>query len=144
MKPFRNNLNHFLHHLIITLSASPLLYQTPTHTPKGVKHVNPLVHVMLTWLISMSSCHYRPIRHTATYIALKLKSAFCEIAIQVSKGLGVAQRQRDAEAKKAAKSSRLADAEKRVKESHEKKMQLELYMDEVLDGSVILPPSRTR
>lgn len=134
IKPFRNNLRNFLEHLIITLSASPMLYQTPTHTPRGVKHVNPLVAVIQNWLVAMSSCHYRSIRHTATFIILKLKTAFCKVAVQISKDLSAAQRQRDAETKKSGKGAKLADAEKRVKESHEKKMQIEHYMDEFLDA----------
>ena len=85
----------------------------------------------------MSSSPLRPIRHTSSYLALKLNSALCDVAAGVSKDLSLKQRQREAEAKKAATGvaaqKRLKDAEAKVKEAHERKVRLEEYMQETFD-----------
>lgn len=91
--------------------------------------------LLLSWLHSMTSSPLRPIRHTATFIALKINSALCEAAASVSKELSIKQRQREAEAKKtgSAAKKRLEDAEEKVKETHERKTKLEEYMQEIFN-----------
>lgn len=93
--------------------------------------------LLLSWLHSMTSSPLRPIRHTATFIALKINSALCEAAASVSKELSIKQRQREAEAKKAgsnaAAKKRLEDAEQKVEETHERKTKLEEYMQEIFN-----------
>lgn len=88
----------------------------------------------------MSSSPLRPIRHTSTYLTLKLNSALCDVAAGVSKNLGTRQRQKEAEQKKgangAAGQKRLKDAGAKVKETHQKKTRLEEYMQETFDVSV--------
>jgi len=85
----------------------------------------------------MSSSPLRPIRHTSTYLSLKLNSSLCDVAATVSKELSIKQRQREAEAKKssigAAAQKRLKEAEARVKEAHKRKTRLEEYMQETFD-----------
>jgi cohesin complex subunit SA-1/2 len=83
----------------------------------------------------MSSSALRPIRHTSTYIALKINTALCDVAAGVSKDLSIKQRQREAEAKKggAAAQKRVKEAEAKVKEAHERKVKLEEYMTEIMD-----------
>lgn len=85
----------------------------------------------------MSSSPLRPIRHTSTYLSLKLNSALCDVAAGVSKDLSLKQRQREAEARKgatgAAARKRLKEAEAKVKDAHEKKTRLEEYMQETFD-----------
>lgn len=123
----------FVSHLITTLSLTPILYATPENT----KHSSLLTGLILTWLHSMSSSPLRPIRHTSTYITLKINSALCDVAVQVNKDLSLAQRQREHEGKKggvgAAYQKRLKDAEGRVAEQHERKMKLEEFMQETFD-----------
>lgn len=85
----------------------------------------------------MASSPLRPIRHTATFITLKINSALCDAAATASNELSIKQRQREAEAKKggsgAAGKKRLKEAEDKVKEAHERKTRLEEYMTEIFD-----------
>ena len=85
----------------------------------------------------MSSSPLRSIRHTSTYLSLKLNSALCDVAGGVSKDLSIKQRQREAESKKGATGvgaqKRLKEAEARVKEAHQRKTRLEEYMTETFD-----------
>ncbi|ORY35894.1 hypothetical protein BCR39DRAFT_512886 [Naematelia encephala] len=89
----------------------------------------------------MTSSPLRPIRHTSTYLALKINSALCDVAANVTKDLSLAQRQRESEEKKggvgAAAQKRLQDAEKRVKEAHERKVRLEEYMAQGFDTVLV-------
>lgn len=132
-RAFRTNLNLFIPHFIQTLSLTPLLYQTPENT----SHTIPLIPLLLNWLHSMSSSPLRPIRHTSTFLTLKINSALCDVAAGVSKDLSLKQRQKENEAKKsgsgAAYQKRLKDSEVRVKEAHERKVRLEEYMQENFD-----------
>jgi cohesin complex subunit SA-1/2 len=70
-------------------------------------------------------------------MSLKITSALCEVAADVSKDLSMKQRQREAEAKKAGKTpaglKRIKEAEKKVKEAHEMKVTLEGLMQETVD-----------
>lgn len=133
MRSFKANLSTVVAHLIATLYLTPLLYEDADSTKHGV----PLMPLLLSWLHSMTSSPLRPIRHTATFIALKINSALCEAAAAVSKELSIKQRQREAEAKKAgsnaAAKKRLEDAEQKVKETHERKTRLEEYMQEIFN-----------
>lgn len=85
----------------------------------------------------MSSSPLRPIRHTSTHIALKICSALCDVAVEVSKDLSLKQRQRDAESKKGGVTGqakkKVAAMEEKVTESREKKEKLEEYMQEIFD-----------
>ncbi|WVQ85787.1 hypothetical protein IAT38_007954 [Cryptococcus sp. DSM 104549] len=132
-RPFKSNLNEFISHLITSLSLTPILFHTIDTTP----HFSLLVPLLLNWLMCMSSSPLRPIRHTSTYITLKINSALCGVAATVSSDLSTKQRQRDAEVKKngtsAAAQKRLKDAEAKVKEVHERKQRLEELMGEIFD-----------
>ena len=131
IRPFKTNVNLFIPHLIKTLSLSPLLYETPSST----KHSIPVLNILLRWLLSMSSSPLRPIRHTSTYLALKINSALCDIAGTVSEDLSLRQRQKEAEVKKGgqgpAAQKRVKDLESKVREALQKKQRLEEYMDEI-------------
>jgi cohesin complex subunit SA-1/2 len=85
----------------------------------------------------MASSPLRPIRHTSTYLALKINSALCDVAVDVSKELGLKQRQRETEAKKGkigvAAQKRMKEAEKKITEVHERKTTLEQYMQDIFD-----------
>lgn len=133
LKPFKSNLNLFLSQLIKTLSLTPLLY----HTPETTTHSTPLLPLLQAWLHNLSTSALRPLRHTATYMSIRITSAICEVAADVSKDLSMKQRQREAEAKKAGSTAagqkRVKEAEKKVKEAHEMKVTLERLMQETID-----------
>jgi cohesin complex subunit SA-1/2 len=133
LRPFKSNLNNLISALIKTLSLTPILYATSDNTA----HSTPLLPLILNWLQTMASSPLRPIRHTSTYFSLKINSALCEVAAEVSKDLALRQRQRDAEAKKgtagAAAQKRVKDAEKKVNEIRERKAALEGFMQDIFD-----------
>ncbi|KAL1409808.1 cohesin complex subunit [Vanrija albida] len=133
LRSFKTNLSAVISHLVATLFLTPHLFDDAETT----KHSLPLVPLLLTWLHSMASSPLRPIRHTATFITLKINSALCDAAATASNELSIKQRQREAEAKKsgsgAAAKKRLKEAEDKVKEAHERKTRLEEYMTEIFD-----------
>lgn len=132
-KPFKSNLNEFISHFISSLALTPIMFHTADNTP----HSSLLIPLLLNWLMCMSSSTLRPIRHTSTYMTLKINSALCDVAADVSKDLSVKQRQRDAEIRKAgatnAAQKRMKAAEDRVKEVQERKQTLEELMQEIFD-----------
>ncbi|OXG45753.1 cohesin complex subunit SA-1/2 [Cryptococcus neoformans Bt120] len=132
-KPFHSNLNEFISHFISSLALTPILFHTADNTP----HSSLLIPLLLNWLMCMSSSTLRPIRHTSTYMTLRINSALCDVAADVSKDLSVKQRQRDAEVRKAgvtnAAQKRVKAAEDRVKEVQERKQTLEELMQEIFD-----------
>ena len=85
----------------------------------------------------MSSSPLRPIRHTSTYLTLKINTALCDVAAGVSKDLSLKQRQKEVEIKKglhgAVGQKRLKDSEAKVKEAYDRKTRLEEYMQETFD-----------
>ncbi|WVQ95735.1 hypothetical protein IAU59_002834 [Kwoniella sp. CBS 9459] len=133
LRPFKNNLNHFIDLLISALSLTPLLF----HTHDTTTHSTPIAPLLSNWLSCMSTSPLRPIRHTSTYILLKINTALCDVAATVSKDLSLKQRQKEAEIKKggttAAAQKRIKYAEVKVKEAHERKQQLEELMKEIFD-----------
>lgn len=118
-------------HLVASLQLSGLIYEDNEST----SHSQAIMPLLLAWLGSMSSSPLRSIRHTSTFVGLKMHSALCDAAAQVSKDLSVKQRQKEAEAKKsgAAAKKRVNDAEDKVKESHAHKVRLEEHMKEIFD-----------
>lgn len=70
-------------------------------------------------------------------MSIKINSALCEVAADVSKDLSMKQRQREAESKKAgsgtAGQKRVKEAEKKVKEAHAMKVLLEGLLEENVD-----------
>lgn len=115
------------------LAFSSLLYEDSDDT----EHSLPIMPLILAWLGSMASSPLRPIRHTATFIALQINSALCDRAFNTSSTLSIVQRQREAEVKKggssAAAKRRLKEAEEKVKREHTRKQRLEVYMQEIFD-----------
>ncbi|WRT70504.1 uncharacterized protein IL334_007502 [Kwoniella shivajii] len=130
---FRKNLDYFLHHLIDSLSNTPILFDTPETS----SHNDLLLPLLLNWLNCMSTSPLRPIRHTATHMALKLNSALCDVAASVSKDLSLKQRQKEAEVKKSGTSNaaqkRVKDAEEKVAEAQGRKQRVEEMFQEIFD-----------
>jgi cohesin complex subunit SA-1/2 len=133
LKPFKTNLDLFLSLLIRTMAISDALFEEAETT----RHTIPLISVLLTWLNTMSSSPLRPIRHTSTYMALKIVTELCSQAGDLSKELNLKQRQRDMEAKKSgvgpAYQKKMKDVEAKVKEVHDKKARLEEIMRDSFD-----------
>lgn len=131
LKPFKANLSTVIQQLIATLYLTPHLFEDSDTT----KHSQALMPLLMAWLLTMSSSPLRPIRHTATFIVLKINTALCDCANTVSKELSLVQRKKEAEAKKggttAAAKKRVKDAENKVKEVHERKTTLEGHMDDL-------------
>jgi cohesin complex subunit SA-1/2 len=133
LKPFKTNLDLFISLLIKTMAISDTLYEEAETTT----HTLPLISILLTWLNTMSSSPLRPIRHTSTYIALKIVTELCVQAGDISKELNLKQRQKDMEAKKGgvgpAFQKKMKEAEAKVKEVHGKKVRLEEIMKDSFD-----------
>ncbi|CAK9785825.1 STAG-domain-containing protein [Cutaneotrichosporon oleaginosum] len=131
LKSFKSHLSSVIQHLVESLQISGLIYEDNDST----KHSQAIMPLLLAWLGSMSSSPIRSIRHTSTFISLKVHSALCDAAAHVSKDLSVKQRQKEAEAKKSGASAkkRAKDAETKVKESHAHKVRLEAHMKEIFD-----------
>ncbi|GMK54854.1 hypothetical protein CspeluHIS016_0114400 [Cutaneotrichosporon spelunceum] len=131
LRAFKPNLSSVVQHLIESLKLSGLIYEDNEST----KHSQAIMPLLLAWLGSMSSSPLRCIRHTSTFIGLKVHSALCDAAAQVNKDLSVKQRQKEAEVKKSgpAAKKRAKDAEDKVKESHSYKVRLEEHMKEIFD-----------
>lgn len=130
---FKANLTTIVSQLVATLYLTPHLFDNATTT----KHSLPLMPLLLAWLLQMSVSPLRPIRHTGTFITLKMTTALCEAAATASNELSIKQRQKEAEVKKggsgAAAKKRVKEAEAKVKEAHARKTVLEEYMQEVFD-----------
>lgn len=137
LKPFKANLSTVAQQLVATLYLTPHLFEDNETT----KHSQALMPLLIAWLLTMASSPLRPIRHTATFIVLKMNTALCDCAITVSKELSLSQRKKEAEVKKggstAAAKKRIAEAEKKVKEVHERKTTIEGHMDD-LDKAWVL------
>ncbi|KAG2212709.1 hypothetical protein INT47_000686, partial [Mucor saturninus] len=63
-----------------------------------------LIETLQSWLATMSSSIYRPFRHTATLVGLKIISALCDVGESLRDDLAIAARQLRAEKKKTEKS----------------------------------------
>jgi cohesin complex subunit SA-1/2 len=138
LKPFKINLDLFISLLIKTMAISDTLFEEAETT----SHTIPLISILLTWLNTMSSSPLRPIRHTSTYMALKVVTELCSQAGELGKELNLKQRQRDMEAKKSgvgpAYQKKMKEIEAKVKEVHDKKARLEELMRESFDTCVQL------
>ncbi|KAK6906813.1 hypothetical protein I203_100800 [Kwoniella mangroviensis CBS 8507] len=131
---FRKNLDYFLYNLTESLSLTPILFQ---ETTEESDHINVLLSLVLNWLNCMSTSPLRPIRHTSTYMLLKINSSMCDVASSVGKDLSLKQRQKEAEIKKGGTSNaaqkRLKELEEKVKEVQKRKERLHDMFQEIFD-----------
>ena len=106
-------------------------------TRESTAHSTPILSLLFVWLHSMSSSTIRPIRHTSTYLALKIASALCDVAAEVGNDLSLRKRQKDAEAKKGgqgpASQKKLKGLEGKVKNALEKKEVLDAMLKDTVD-----------
>ncbi|WWC65419.1 uncharacterized protein I303_108037 [Kwoniella dejecticola CBS 10117] len=135
---FRKNIDYFLHNLIESLSLSSIIFDDGNNKDS---HSNLLIPLVLNWLNCMSTSPLRPIRHTSTYMALKINSSLCDVASSVSKDLSLKQRQREAEIKKGGTSNaaqkRLKELEEKVKEAETRKVRLQEFFTEIFDAMFV-------
>ncbi|CAO3641759.1 unnamed protein product [Cunninghamella blakesleeana] len=89
-KPLKRNLLLFFQELI-SICKSDLLYD------------GSLMETLQSWLATMSSSVYRPFRHTATLIALKITSSLCVVANETKASLKTTTRQRNTGSKRGGK-----------------------------------------
>ncbi|WWC72404.1 uncharacterized protein I206_106366 [Kwoniella pini CBS 10737] len=135
---FRKNIDYFLHNLVESLSLTSILFDEGNDKDS---HVNLLMPLVLNWLNCMTTSPLRPIRHTSTYMALKINSSLCDVASNVSKDVSLKQRQREAEIKKGGTSNaaqkRLKELEEKVKEAQARKEKIEEYLLEIFDAMFV-------
>jgi hypothetical protein len=62
-----------------------------------------VVPLVVQWLTAMSTSDVRALRHTSTFLALKLLTKFCHIIAKVSESLSLFNRQSQASQKKTPK-----------------------------------------
>ena len=76
-------------------------------------------------------------RHTSTFLALKIASALCDVAAEVGSDLSLRKRQKDVEAKKGgqgpAAQKRLKGLEAKVREALDKKEALDAMLKDTVD-----------
>ncbi|KAI8068989.1 hypothetical protein BDF21DRAFT_465946 [Thamnidium elegans] len=96
-----------------------------------------LIETLQSWLTTISV--YRPFRHTATLVGLKIISALCDVGEKLRDELAVANRQLNAEKKKADKSnnSKLRGLKQKSTTAQTKCKDLEEFLTEFFNGIFI-------
>ncbi|KAI9250834.1 hypothetical protein EDC94DRAFT_310101 [Helicostylum pulchrum] len=97
-----------------------------------------LIETLQSWLTTMSSSVYRPFRHTATLVGLKIISALCDVGEKLRDELAVANRQLNNEKKKADKSNnKLRGLKQKSTTAQTKCKDLEEFLTEFFNGIFI-------
>ncbi|KAI0052365.1 hypothetical protein FA95DRAFT_1675331 [Auriscalpium vulgare] len=127
-KKFRKSLSEFLERLVISSADLGLLYSTE------------LMRTLQTWVMPMSSSQLRSFRHTATFVALEVETALCDVAAAVEKEAEVISRQREGERKRKAGSKGKAaggrdkELEGKANEVRVRRTKLAEFLKEFVDG----------
>ncbi|KAL5048183.1 hypothetical protein BDW71DRAFT_26327 [Aspergillus fruticulosus] len=130
-KSFQPVLENFFVALMQTLHHSSVLYDDKV-----------LYENLQSWLSSLSSSTCRPLRHTATVVALSNMNALCDIAREVVTSISTSRKQLENEKKKKAVNKGRVDAIKSSIQEGEAK--LELIDDLLKDGVNIIFVNRYR
>ncbi|KAF7728526.1 hypothetical protein EC973_005930 [Apophysomyces ossiformis] len=96
-----------------------------------------LIETLQSWLTTMSSCLYRPFRHTSSIIALKIMSSLCIIAEKVKDELSIATRQLATEKRKTGRSknaSKLRLLQQRTNTLQRKRQDLDEFLKDFFDS----------
>ncbi|CAO3637260.1 unnamed protein product [Cunninghamella echinulata] len=120
-KPLKRNLLLFFQELI-DLSKSDLLYD------------GSFIETLQSWLATMSSSVYRPFRHTATLIALKITSSICVIADKTYAELSTATRQSNVGRGKRGGKSRVGLSNQRRAILVKRQKDLDEYVDDFFES----------
>jgi cohesin complex subunit SA-1/2 len=122
-RKFRQNLSGFVNSLVAAVVSEDL-----------ITHDRELLENMLVWISAMSSSTLRQFRHTATVFALDMVSHFSASSRDLRTLAGNANRQKDAEEKKASPNEgRIADLVKSVEERQEKYEAIEMLLKDIFD-----------
>jgi len=92
-----------------------------------------VIPITVQWLTVMSSSNVRALRHTSTFIALKILTKFCEIIVKVTDSLNVASQQQNKSSQGSQKRGSKAKekSDNRVEELEEKLNKLKKYLDDI-------------
>ncbi|KAL4980082.1 hypothetical protein BDW66DRAFT_147522 [Aspergillus desertorum] len=130
-RSFQLVLENFFVALMQTLHHSSVLYDDKV-----------LYENLQSWLSSLSSSTWRPLRHTATVVALSNMNALCDIAREVVTSVSTSRKQLENEKKKRTVNKGRVDAIKSSVQEGETK--LELIDDLLKDGVNIIFVNRYR
>ncbi|KAG0166341.1 hypothetical protein DFQ28_010664 [Apophysomyces sp. BC1034] len=96
-----------------------------------------LIETLQSWLTTMSSCLYRPFRHTSTIIALKIMSALCIVAEKARDELSIVTRQLATEKRKtgrAKNASKLRLLQQRSTTLQRKRKDLDEFLNDFFES----------
>ncbi|OBZ86050.1 Cohesin subunit SA-1 [Choanephora cucurbitarum] len=96
-----------------------------------------LIETLQNWLTTMSSSVYRPFRHTATLVGLKIIGQLCVIGEKERNNLSVASRQMNAEKKKKSQTKNLNLLQQNYVAIQSRCKDLEEYLKEFFEGIFI-------
>ena len=121
--PFRATLEGFFHALMESAHSKSVLFDDPA-----------MCENVQLWITTMSSSSLRPFRHTATFIALTMVSALCEVSAEITGSLATTSRQLEAERKKSRRNKdRIGALERRVNEGNGKYEVIESVIRDLFD-----------
>ncbi|KAG0328296.1 hypothetical protein BGZ99_005649 [Dissophora globulifera] len=124
-KKFKKNLLEFYTRLIHNVQDT-ILYD------------GKLVKTLLEWTFALSSSIFRPIRHTATAVALNIVSSLAEMASGLQDELDVTTRQLATSQKQKAMQSKIKQLEKKVATAQSHKADLLAWKDLIFESVFIL------
>lgn len=120
---FRAALEGFFHALMASAHSKSVLFDDPA-----------MCENVQLWITTMSSSSLRPFRHTATFIALTMVSALCEVSAEITGSLATTSRQLEAERKKSRRNKeRIGALERRVNEGNGKYEVVESVIRDLFD-----------
>ncbi|KAF9993458.1 hypothetical protein BGZ79_001848, partial [Entomortierella chlamydospora] len=124
-KKFRKNLLEFYTRLIQKAQADILF--------DGV-----FMDTLLNWTISLSSSTFRPVRHTATTVALNIISSLAGIATELEEELDVTNRQLATSQKQKAAQPKIKQLQKKIADGQNHKASVLKWIDEIFDSVYVL------
>ncbi|KAI7816531.1 hypothetical protein BC939DRAFT_468717 [Gamsiella multidivaricata] len=96
------------------------------------------MNTLLNWTLSLSSSSYRPVRHTATTVALNVVTSLAEISSELQEELNVSNRQLATSQKQKAAQSKVKQLEKKVAENQRRKKEIRDWINEIFDSVYVL------
>ncbi|KAG0252704.1 hypothetical protein BG011_006843 [Mortierella polycephala] len=96
------------------------------------------MEALLNWTISLSSSTFRPVRHTATVVALNIASSLAEYVAELQDELNVTNRQLATSQKQKAAQKKIKQLEKKVAEGQARKADVLKWIDEIFESVFVL------
>ncbi|KAF9430609.1 hypothetical protein BGZ76_000777 [Entomortierella beljakovae] len=125
LKKFRKNLLEFYTRLI-QKAQSDILFD------------DIFMHTLLNWTISLSSTAFRPVRHTATVVALNIVSSLAELANELQEELNVTNRQLATSQKQKAAQTKIKQLQRKVSDGQSHKASVLKWISQIFDSVFIL------